>query len=134
MGDRRLAKALLEAARRDAEVLPLLRDPASASEEVFGFHVQQAVEKALKARLGIRGARYPLTHNVETLLILLAEAGVDEQRYWNLTEYSPFAVEFRYHGLEPEHDSVDRGQAIALVEELLATVQKELHVDKNLDQ
>jgi HEPN domain-containing protein len=51
MKDPEQARSLLRVARRDYRALCGMEDPAVFSNEVFGFHVQQAVEKALKAWL-----------------------------------------------------------------------------------
>jgi hypothetical protein len=39
-------------------------DSASFSDEVFGFHAQQTIEKALKAWIAVRGLVYPKSHDV----------------------------------------------------------------------
>jgi hypothetical protein len=45
------ALALLAMDRKDLNALAGMGDPQLFAEEVFGFHAQQAVEKALKAWL-----------------------------------------------------------------------------------
>ena len=47
-----------------------MRHSDDISDEVLGFHVQQAAEKSLKAWLALLGETYPLTHNLDTLLDL----------------------------------------------------------------
>ena len=42
-------------------------------QEIFGFHAQQAVEKALKAWVSFIGVEYPRIHDLEELLKLLEE-------------------------------------------------------------
>lgn len=51
MSDREHAEEILEAARRDLRALRAMTDVEAFPDEIFGFHAQQAVEKALKARL-----------------------------------------------------------------------------------
>jgi hypothetical protein len=47
MSGREEALELLQAARRDLRALRAMMDPAVVAEEIFGFHVQQTVEKAV---------------------------------------------------------------------------------------
>jgi HEPN domain-containing protein len=51
-------------ARKDLQAMRALSDPATADVETFGFHGQQAVGKALKAWLDVRGAVYPVVHDL----------------------------------------------------------------------
>jgi HEPN domain-containing protein len=61
----------LTKARSDlAAARSLSLDPEQA-DDVVGFHAQQAVEKALKAVVAIRGLEIPLSHDVVLLLRLL---------------------------------------------------------------
>ena len=64
---------LLDAAERDAGALRVMRRSGEVSDEVYGFHVQQAAEKSLRAWLALLGQVYPLTHNLEALLDLFSE-------------------------------------------------------------
>jgi HEPN domain-containing protein len=45
------------------------------SDEVIGFHLQQAAEKLLKALLAAREVRYGRIHNLRALMDLLTDAG-----------------------------------------------------------
>jgi HEPN domain-containing protein len=49
MNDLEHAREILEVARRDLRALRAMNDAESFPDEIFGFHAQQAVEKALKA-------------------------------------------------------------------------------------
>lgn len=126
MTDPKCARVLLEAAGRDLGALRVMRRSDEVSDEVFGFHVQQAAEKALKARLALLGETYPLTHNLEALLVLLKGSGVATEPYRELVGYTPYAVEFRYEGVDSGTESIDRDEALSLVESLLAEVRKRL--------
>ena len=124
MSDVKCARVMYRAAERD--VLTLRNMTADAPVESFGFHVQQAAEKALKAWLALLGETYPLTHSIEALLDFLADRGTAVESFRDLIDYTPYAVEFRYAGVDPEAEPIDRGGAIALVEALLEQVQGEL--------
>ena len=124
MSDVKCARVLYRAAERD--VLTLRSMTADAPVESFGFHVQQAAEKAFKAWLALLGETYPLTHSIEMLLDLLADRGVSMEPFRGLVAYTPYAVEFRYAGADPGAEPIDRESALALVEVLLEQVRVEL--------
>ncbi|MBM4026372.1 MAG: HEPN domain-containing protein [Planctomycetes bacterium] len=75
MRDLEQAGSLMAMAERDHRALRGMEDPAVFSEEIFGFHVQQAVEKALKAWLCALGVPFPRTHDLDELGVLLEQAG-----------------------------------------------------------
>lgn len=120
MSDLKCAGMLFRAAERD--LLTLQGMAADVPEESFGFHVQQAAEKALKAWLSLLGETYPLTHNIEALLEILTDRGVATQSFGTLIQYTPCAVEFRYEGVGSHTEPIDRQDALALVEKLLERV------------
>ena len=108
MSDAKCARMLLEAAKRDIEALRVMRQSGGLPDEIYGFHVQQAAEKLLKAWIALLGESYPLTHSIETLLKLLADRGVDTAPFLDLSAYTPYAVEFRYAGVGPDAKPIDR--------------------------
>ena len=69
------ALALLKIARRDLTAAALLQDP-SADEANWGFQIQQAIEKALKAWLLGLGDDPPFIHNLTALFGRLTDRGV----------------------------------------------------------
>ena len=63
----------------------------------FGFHVQQAVEKLLKALLCQRSVKYKRTHDLEYLVTLLEDNGEKlPATPVPLSELNDFAVVYRY--------------------------------------
>ena len=124
MSDPKCARMLLGAAERD--LLTLRNMTAGAPDESYGFHVQQAAEKSLKAWLALLGETYPLTHNLETLVNLVAGRDADVEAHRELTVYTPYAVEFRYGGLDSSAEPIDRKGALGLVEALLDKVRGDL--------
>lgn len=127
MSDAKCARMLLEAAGRDLEVLRLMARTREGSVEVFGFHVQQAAEKGLKSWIAILGETYPLTHDIRLLLRRLGAHGLDLASYRPIAAYTPFAVAFRYEGVDPDRDPLPRDQAVAHIEALLLDVRRALH-------
>jgi len=87
----------------------------------IGFHLQQSVEKALKAYLSKSRVPYPLTHELIRLFGLLEDrAGVPPQ-FDSLKMLTPFAGSFRYE-LPMSPDDFDVAEAIALSQEFLEWV------------
>ena len=126
MSDAKCAQMLLEAAKRDIEALRVMRRNDGLPDEIYGFHVQQAAEKLLKARIALLGESYPLTHSIETLLKLLADRGIDTTPFLDLSAYTPYAVEFRYAGVGPDAKPIDRTGALETVEALLERVGEQM--------
>ena len=90
------AAVLLGLAQDDLDHVRAMLAMNLATSAIFGFHAQQAVEKAAKAWLLARGRSAPWTHDLNRLLGQLAAIGVlphglaDE-----LTQLTVFAVQFR---------------------------------------
>ena len=124
MSDAKCAGMLLRAAERDIEALRVMNRAKGIPDEIFGFHVQQATEKLLKAWIALLGESYPLTHNIETLLALLAERDNATEPFRDLTVYTPYAVEFRYAGVGSDDPAIDRTGGLGLVETLLERVER----------
>jgi HEPN domain-containing protein len=123
MSELKHARALLDLAEKDLKALQGMGDANTFADEVFGFHAQQAVEKALKAWLAVIGQEYPLTHNLARLLALLEEQGGEVDEFWDLTEYTAYAVEYRYGVLDLSEAPLDRPAVIRQVQELMHRVQ-----------
>ncbi|MDQ6958809.1 MAG: HEPN domain-containing protein [Mariprofundaceae bacterium] len=71
MADLEQARSMLSMAYKDFNALVGMQGNSLFADEIFGFHVQQAVEKALKAWLCVNEDTYPLTHELARLLTLL---------------------------------------------------------------
>lgn len=95
------------------------------SAEIFGFHVQQAVEKALKAWLCSVGAPFPRIHDLDELGAMLEEAGQKIPEFLHeLLEFTDFAVAFRYEAFPDLEGDIDRRRCIDGVGRLLQHVQQ----------
>lgn len=126
MSDRKCARALIEAARRDIEVLHLMVEHEGGSDKVFGFHVQQATEKLLEAGIALQGTQYHLTHDLKALAGSFDQSEVDIR---GLLQFTPFAVIHRYEALAGRSLPLDRDCATALLEGLSTLVFKTLTTD-----
>ena len=124
MADFEHARALLRMAHKDFNALTGMLDNAVFADEIFGFHVQQAVEKALKAWLCIKNTAYPATHDLARLLTLLESTGTNVEAFWPLVQFTIFAVQARYEeGITDLDEPLIRATEIENVRALLATVE-----------
>ena len=123
MNDLDQAKVLLQAAMRDLRALQGMKNADIFADEIFGFHVQQATEKCLKAQIAAIGEVYPFTHNLDVLLRSLEDYGYDMGSFWELSNYNSFAVQLRYETLFEETEMIEREAAIATVQSLYAAVE-----------
>ena len=124
--DVKCTRMLLDAATTHVDTLRVLYRSDKISDEVFGFHVQQAAEKLLKGWIGLLGEVHPPTHDIEELLNLLVSRGAAVEPFRDLVDYTPYAVEFRYTGVDPDAKPIDREGAIATVEALVEQVGRQL--------
>ncbi len=82
-----------------------------APRDAVCFHVQQAVEKMLKARLSFAGVPYPLTHDLDELLALATPPFPAVAAFVDRFEsVAPCAVELRYStSFYPSEEEVSAG-------------------------
>ncbi|MHB8767346.1 MAG: HEPN domain-containing protein [Deferrisomatales bacterium] len=128
MRDLEHARQLLDMARKDLAALRAMGDREAFAEEVFGFHAEQAAEKALKAWAAGLGCKYPFRHDLGELLSLLEGEGEEVGPFWGVVAYTDFGVRFRYEALGEEETPLDRQVGCA---EVAALVE---HVAKLLEQ
>jgi HEPN domain-containing protein len=119
------AHEMLTLAQRDFKALQGMLDAETFADEIFGFHAQQAVEKALKAWLTLVGVEYPRTHDLEELLELLEERaepilGV----FYDLIDLTDFAVQFCYRIFEEAEGRLNRDVMIRQVSDLVVHVER----------
>jgi HEPN domain-containing protein len=119
MSHRKLAQKLLRKADQDIVVVEKWHSDSDVSDEILGFHAQQAAEKMLKAVLANEGIEFPFTHRLADLIDLLKDYNIsvpnelDEIRY-----LTPFAVELRYDLFEEDEEPLDRDELLALLTKL----------------
>ena len=116
--DVKCARMLLDAGTRHVDTLRALHHSDEMPDEVFGFHVQQAAEKLLKGWIALLGGLYPPTHDVEALLNILASRGAAVEPFRDLIGYTPYAVRFRYAGVDTYAETIERKVTLATVEAL----------------
>jgi HEPN domain-containing protein len=129
MCDRKTALMMLMLAREDLTILEEMMKSARIRDRGFGFHAQQAVEKALKAWLAFLGVDFPKTHDLEELFALLLERGQGVPDAFQQLEYlTDYAVHFRYTVSEELDDKIDR---VALIRDVAAVVE---HIERLIGQ
>ena len=91
------------------------------------FHAQQCAEKYMKAILVFREQRFPMTHDLVIINILLQQVGVDMKISENHLELlSSYAVRARYSGETPELD--DAKEALLIAKQVRAFARKFLGI------
>jgi HEPN domain-containing protein len=118
-------RELLALAEKDGRAAWILARAPNPEMDAAGFHLQQMVEKSLKAWMALKNIDYPNTHDLSLLLRLLEDGGEDIEPFWPLLKLNPFAVQFRYEvaGEDfPDFEKVAQlaSQLLAHVESLLA--------------
>ena len=120
------ALAMLRVARRDLKAARLLAVD-EADEANWGFQMQPAIEKAFKAWIYSFDLQAPFTHDIADLLQILAEQGVDLTPYLQFSQFTSFAVQFRYDD-DPDPQGLNRQDWLDAVQALLDEVQ--LRIDR----
>ncbi len=112
---------MLDLAQREYGALGHMLEPAQFPDELFGFHAQQVVEKAIKAWICLKGTDYPHVHDLKLLYQVLEDAGEgDLAPFRELIHLSDFAVHFRYDVYDDE--ALDRQATLANVGRLVERV------------
>lgn len=119
-----LARELLHAAELDLSALRGMENADVFADEIYGFHVQQAVEKSFKAWLALLGEKYPTTHDLERLLEPLKARDLEAAGFEDLAEFTRFAVRYRYTQIQPLVEPLDRGAILPRVEALQQRVRR----------
>lgn len=126
MSDLEHGRELLEMARADLNALKGMLDSDSLyfSDEIFGFHAQQAAEKSMKARLAVLGIEYPKRHDLMVFINLLESVGEDVVGLSDLVDLNPFGVQYRYESLPDDDDYLDRVEILGKIEQLFSRIEK----------
>jgi HEPN domain-containing protein len=117
-------------ARADYGVLLKLGSEPDEYDLVFGFHAQQAIEKALKAVIAASGLEFPLTHNVSVLLDIIKKAKVENPP--TVSEpglLTVFAVEYRYEDYDEPPPDIDRAKLTAEVERVVKWAEETVKIE-----
>lgn len=123
------ARILLAKAGADLSAARTLAAVDDIDDAIIGFHVQQAIEKSLKAVLAALGIDYPYTHDLTGLIDRCTREGVDVPDKVSETRgYTSWATDARYE--EPAL-TLDRADSLAAAGAVIewATGEVEAHED-----
>ena len=113
-----VSRTLYRKGGEDATAARKFAGDSDISDEIVGFHAQQAIEKWLKAIIAGRGEAFDHTHDLRRLMILVArdleEVPFDADAVIALTQYS---APLRYEDLL-DAEPIDRNATVALVDEV----------------
>jgi HEPN domain-containing protein len=97
-----LARAFIEKGKEDELLLSKLVSEAEVSDDIYGFHAQQAAEKFIKAVLAVEEMRPTRTHDLAALFEEVESLGHDvPPEILEARSFTPFAVRNRYPFLAP---------------------------------
>lgn len=127
MNERESAKSMLGLACEDLSALEGMASNPAFTERIFGFHAQQAVEKALKALLMFHDVEYPRTHDLRGLAALLTKSAIGVPKAADaLLALTTFAVTFRYDWNADFSEPLNRPKVVALVNEVITCVREHI--------
>jgi len=119
MRQQELARLLLQKARQDLDLVVRVADSEAIADEIIGFHIQQAIEKAIKASLTRLGIQYEFTHDLSILYRQTENSGLTLPASIDaVEELTVFAVQFRYL-LYQEEQGFDRTAGLNLAEKFV---------------
>ena len=114
-----LASRFIAKGEEDLLAAKALVDNPEISDDIVGFHCQQAVEKFLKAVLTKEGVVFRKTHDLEELLDLMEDNGLPlPENRDALDDLQPFAVTARYEFFD-NPVSFDRQKAVQTSQSIL---------------
>lgn len=122
MNDLDHARGLLRLARDDLNALTAMADEERFTDAIFGFHVQQALEKGLKAWLAALSMPYPKSHDLRLLLGLLEDNGQEVDDWWEWVDFNVYAVQLRYDWSRSDETVLSRSDIAQQVKALLEHV------------
>ncbi|MEK7751887.1 MAG: HEPN domain-containing protein [Acidobacteriota bacterium] len=126
MKRREQALLLLRKAAQDEALLDEVLASSSVSDEIVGFHLQQAAEKLLKALLSDFGVRFRKTHEIGALVELAESSGYPlPENLKNLDILTPFGAVYRYEDYDSEL-GLDRDTARQMIRGLRTWVENGL--------
>ncbi len=115
-----LALTSLKKADQDLVAVGKWLHDLDISDEIIGFHIQQCIEKSLKAILLHRAIDYPHTHNLRLLIDLCQNNGISvPPKFLEVDVFNHFAVQWRYDLLpSPYQSPLDRDAAYNLADQV----------------
>lgn len=120
------AQLFLQKANEDEVLLAKTVDDLDISDNIFGFHAQQAIEKLLKGLLSAKEIRFTKTHNLRELMDLLAEGDISlPENIIDIDYLTPYGTLARYENL-PFNSPFDRNTLRKLVRSVRLWVERNI--------
>jgi hypothetical protein len=120
-----IPSVLLDRAVEDDLMARSLLPIEGVTDAGVGFHVQQAVEKSLKAVLAIKGVEYPYSHDLDGLIRLCEKNGIEvPDDLSGVGLMSVFGVRLRYDASPAAR--LDRDQALGWAAQAVAWARRTL--------
>ena len=125
-----LTREWAQKAERDYAAIALHQQTEDPDFDIICFHVQQCIEKYLKAWLQEANIPYPRSHDLLALLGLIVPT-VPSWQAWqsDFSVIAPYAVEFRYPGTSATAENAE--QATRVCTEVRQAVRAELKLPQN---
>ena len=110
--------SLLERAEEDLRAAEILRREDDELTTTICFHLQQYVEKVVKAKLDELGISYPTKHNLITLLNLFEGKNLAAKLFEEASSLTDYATSARYDSVTPTIEQMNKAfdQAKRIVE------------------
>jgi len=120
---REVARLLLSKAQADLSAANVLVATENQADHIIGFHLQQAIEKALKAALVSHTVEIPRTHDLGYLVEVLSQQGVEIPPEVASSDWlTPWGVLFRYD--DDPAISLDRDKALEAAAAAIALAER----------
>ena len=126
MNLRSQAEVLLGKADEDLYLAQALVADTRMSDDLWGFHAQQAAEKLFKSLLASREITFPYTHQISLLTDLLEDHGFDlDEKYLSLISLTAYAAGLRYSFADSSQSApLDRSAILTIIIALREFVRK----------
>ena len=100
-------ESLKASAEEDLWTANLVKDNDDEKTRIICFHLQQYVEKMLKAKLLGKGIQYPRKHDLVSLLELFDDKEMLDRHIEDAANLSDYATAFRYERRVPSIEEME---------------------------
>ncbi len=100
-------ESLRASADEDLWTAELVRDSDDEKTRIICFHLQQYVEKKIKAKLLEKGIQYPRKHDLVSLLELFNDKDLLDKHIKDAANLTDYATAFRYERRVPSIEEME---------------------------
>ena len=115
-------ESLISRAEDDYRAAEILRREDDEMTTIICFHLQQYVEKTIKAKLSELGIKYPPRHNLLTLLGMLPDSNIVKALFEDASALTDYATSLRYESVVPTIDQMN--EAFKQAERIVSVVSQ----------